>query len=476
MDTRPTNPNATDAAWSASGALVQTLIENWESQIVSDPRIRLSRTVLASNDIHSSLLNRTAQISDPHVFNHVIDFKTSPRTDQKSSGRCWLFATTNVLRYQVMTKLNISEFELSQSYLFFWDKLHKANYYLELAIENAEKPLDDRLIYFLSDTANLSRDGGQWDMVVNILEQYGVVPKNIYPESYSSSYSRPLNELLQTKLREHAMILRELYTSLKADNPNREVSLTTVRARKEELMKEVYTIITATLGVPPPANEKFVYDYYDKDNKSIKWVGTPVEFYRNVASGDYPPSDSFSVINDPRNEYGKLYTVEKLGNVWGGRPVLYVNTEINTLKNTVVELIKAGIPVFFGCHVEKHSSSTLGIMDLNLFDYETAFNIKFGLTKKQRLESRDSDMTHAMVICGVHIDLDTGKPVRYKVENSWGDTSGDKGWFMMTDDWFSEYVYQIVVPKALAPKDLVKVYEDGNPTVLAAWDPMGALA
>jgi len=146
------------------------------------------------------------------------------------------------------------------------------------------------------------------------------------------------------------------------------------------------------------------------------------------------------------------------------------------LKATVVKLIKAGIPVFFGCDVGKHSDSNLGIMDLKLFDYDTAFNIKLGMTKKQRLQVNETAMTHAMVICGVHVDPETGKPVRYKVENSWGERSGEKGWFMMTDDWFSEYVFQIVVPKAFAPKELVKVFEEGNPHVLPAWDPMGSLA
>lgn len=468
---------ATDVTTSPSpGALSQTLIENWEAEIASDPRIKLSRTVLASNDIRASLLTRAAQIADQHVFNHVIDFKTRPITAQKKSGRCWLFATTNILRYEVMKRLNLSEFELSQPYLFFWDKLNKSNHYLELSIENAEKPLDDRLVSFLSETNNLIGDGGQWDMVVNILEQYGVVPKVLYPESWSSSESRFLNDLLQTKLREHAIILRELYASLKATILTQEGILSAVRTKKEGLMKEVYTIVTATLGVPPQADKKFVFDYYEKDGKPGRWEGTPIEFYRKIASGQYPPADSFSLINDPRNEYGKLYTVDKLGNVWGGRPVLYVNTEIDNLKTTVVKLIKAGVPVFFGCHVGRSSDSTIGVMDLKLFDYETAFNISFGLTKAQRIQTHEAEMTHAMVISGVHIDPETDKPVRYKVENSWGDGYGDKGWFVMTDDWFSEYVFQVVVPKSLAPGELVKVYEGGSPRVLPAWDPMGALA
>jgi len=459
---------------SSGGALSFDNLSAWESELSSDPRAQLARAVFSSADIKSSLLSRPAQISDPHVFNTQLDFKPGPRTNQKNSGRCWLFATTNVLRYEVMKKLNLSEFQLSQSYLFFWDKLNKSNYYLELAIENAELPLEDRLVSFLSD--DLISDGGQWDMVVNILETYGVVPQPLYPESFSSSSSGHLNTLLKTKLREHAIILRSLSASLRSSFLTKAQVMDTLRAKKEELMKEVYTIMTASLGVPLSPTEKFVWDYYDKDDKPGRWEGTPLDFYKTIASGKYPSSESFSLINDPRNNYKKLYTVDKLGNVWGGRPVLYVNTEINDLKNTVVKMIKAGVPVFFGCDVGQHSDSTLGIMDTNIFAYETAFNIQLGLTKGQRLQVKESSMTHAMVISGVHIDPVTGKPVRYKVENSWGEDSGSKGWFLMTDEWFTQFVYQVVVPKALAPKELVQVYESGDMVVLPPWDPMGSLA
>jgi bleomycin hydrolase len=351
--------------------------------------------------------------------------------------------------------------------------LNKSNYYLELSIEHADFPIDDRLINHLS--GDLISDGGQFDMVVNLLESYGVVPQAIYPESLHSSLSSPLNALLKTKLREHALILRRLSSSLRAEGSlSPDAILDTLRAKKEELMKEIYTVMTATLGVPPTPNDKFSWDYYDEHGKTGHWEGTPVEFYK-AFSGKYLPSDSFSLINDPRNEYSKLYTVDKLGNIWGGRPVLYVNTEIENLKNTVVKMIKAGQPVFFGCDVGKFSDSGKGIMDTALFEYESAFSITLGLTKADRLRVNESAMTHAMTIVGVHLD-ENGKPVRYKVENSWGDASGDKGYFVMTDKWFEEFVFQVVVPKVLAPKDLVAVFEGKEKVVLPPWDPMGSLA
>ncbi|OBZ67124.1 Cysteine proteinase 1, mitochondrial [Grifola frondosa] len=454
---------------SADGSLTLGNIDSWESYVASQPKLELARTILNHSNIRSALASRSATVADVHVFNTEVDFKTGPITNQKSSGRCWLFATTNVLRYNIMKKLNLDDFQLSQSYLFFWDKLNKSNYYLELAIQHADLPLDDRLVYYLSD--ELISDGGQWDMVVNLLETYGVVPQPIHPESLHSSLSSPINTLLKTKLREHALILRSLSSSLRSSpRPvSEETILRTLRSKKEELMKEIYVVMTATLGVPPKPDEKFVWDYYDKDGKAATWSGTPLQFYKTFGYDKYSPSDSFSLINDPRNAYNKLYTVDKLGNI-------YVNTQVENLKDAVVKLVKAGQPVFFGCDVGQFSDRDAGIMDTALYEYENAFDIKLGLSKADRLRTNESSMTHAMVISGVYLDPATGKPLRYKVENSWGETAGEKGYFVMTDAWFEQFVYQVVVPKALAPKDLVKVFESGEKTVLPPWDPMGSLA
>ncbi|KAG6331417.1 hypothetical protein ID866_7670 [Astraeus odoratus] len=461
---------------SLTGSISSSNVEAWESAASADPKIRLARTVLAHSNIKTTLTSREARIAIPHVFNHEIDLHTGPVTNQKSSGRCWLFATTNVIRYEVMKKLKLKDFQCSQSYLFFWDKLNKSNYYLELSIENADLPVDDRLVNFLAD--DLISDGGQWDMIVNLLETYGLVPQPIYPESFHSGASNALNMLLKMKLREHALTLRTLSSTLRSDTSlTADQVLATLRAKKEQLMQEIYTIMTATLGVPPKPDAPFMWEYYNEEGKYSKWEGTPLEFYK-AFTVKYPPSECFSLVNDPRNEYNKLYTVDKLGNVWGGRSVLYVNTVSDELKAAVVKSIKAGQPVFFGCDVGQFSDSArdIGVMDLNYHQYEQAFNVQLNLTKAQRLQTNESAMTHAMVISGVHVDDKTGRPIRFKVENSWGEDSGHKGYMVMSDKWFDEFVYQVVIHKSFAQKDLVKVFESGDKIVLPAWDPMGALA
>jgi len=373
-----------------------------------------------------------------------------------------------------MKKLNLKEFQLSQNYLFVYDKLEKSNYYLEMSIKNAHLPIDDRRVSHAA--SDLISDGGQWDMACNLLQNYGVVPRDVFPDSFSAISSAALNKLLKTRLREHALILRRLSASLRSNASLNDAGiLSALRNKKEQLMSEVWTVLSTTLGSPPHPNEKFVWDYLDSAGKSHSWEGTPVEFFKSFTSKQYPALESFSLIHDPRNPTSKLYTVEALGNIWGGRPVLYVNTEIERLKAAVIKCIKAGHPVFFGSDVGQSSMRTSGVMDHKLYEYENAFNIKLGLSKADRLRISESQMTHAMVISAVHLDK-AGKPVRYKVENSWGEEPGNKGYFVMTDKWFEEFVYQVVIPKQLVDKDLVEVFEKGEKVVLPPWDPMGALA
>ncbi|KAG8749395.1 hypothetical protein FRC11_011371, partial [Ceratobasidium sp. 423] len=453
-----------DGPMSADGSLSLDAIKSWEESTKDDNKLKLARTILAKSDLKSTICSPNVVVSDTHVFNLTVPFEAGPVTNQKSSGRCWLFATTNVLRNHIIQQLNLGDFQLSQSYLFFADKLEKANYYLELSIQHASEPIDSRLVWHLAQAP--INDGGQWDMARNLLERYGIVPQAIFPESYSSSNSGGLNNILTSRLREMALQLRELTNG---------VGVMRARAMKEEFVAEIWKAMTTAVGVPPRPDEKFVWDYKDKDGKVKSWEGTPREFYKAFTSKQYPALEAFSLINDPRNEYNKLYTVEALGNVWGMRGIAYVNTESKRLKEAIIACIKAGQPVFFGCDVGKFLDSPHGIMDLDAYDFKNALSLNYTMTKAQRLRTADSAMTHAMVISGVHLDK-AGNPVRYRIENSWGDVNGDKGYYVMTDRWFDEYVFQVVVPRQLAARDLVKVLDGGNPVVLPAWDPMGALA
>lgn len=459
---------------SADGSISPSNFEQWDSEIAKDPSITVSKAVLNHADLKTTLLSRKKTIADVHIYNTKLSSDPNKKvTNQKSSGRCWLFATTNVIRYNVANTLGLEDFELSQSYLSFYDKLNKANYYLENTIENIDLPLDDRLIVHLaSDPVG---DGGQWDMALNLLKNYGVVPQSIYPESYSSSATSKLNQIVTTKLREHALLLRSSAASLRATQSlSSDELVAALRKEKEKYMGEIYKIITIAQGEPPKPDESFVWEYYTAKGEYKKWEGTPVEFYKTYSSKHYPHLEAFSLINDPRNKYGKHYTVEKLGNVWGGVPIRYVNTTSENLKAAVVKIIKAGQPVFFGCDVGKESDTPTGIMDTGLYATEHAFGITFGLSKADRLRTGESAMTHAMVITAVHLSP-SGEPVRFRVENSWSSTAGQDGYMMMTSDWFDEYVFQVVVPKQLADKELVKVL-DQEPIALKPWDPLGALA
>ncbi|WVW79039.1 hypothetical protein I302_101002 [Kwoniella bestiolae CBS 10118] len=336
-------------------------LDKWSEDFDKNPTFALSRLVLSKADPVLSLSSRAALIHDAKIFNLRLKGTGAngeypgPRVNQASSGRCWLFATTNVLRYSVIEQLKLGEFELSQNYLFFYDKLEKANYYLEKS--------------------------------------------------------------------------------------------------KAQFMSEIFSTLSIALGSPPKPDQKLTWEYYDRDDKFHSWTGTPREFYAQFGKRKgMDPKDSFSIINDPRNEYGKLYSVERLGNVWKGKAV------------------RSNTPLFFGCDVGKASNTPEGVMDCQVYDLKAAYGFELGMNKAQRLETGESSMTHAMVITAVHLD-ESGRPLRYKVENSWSESAGEKGWFMMTADWFKEYVFQVVVPQSIVDRKWSNVLQQ-EPVMLKPWDPM----
>ncbi|KAI1080181.1 peptidase C1B, bleomycin hydrolase [Whalleya microplaca] len=450
------------------------LTRAWRSRLLANPKNRLALAALSVANPRDVLTSRATKIADQHVFNIRIPFEGAPITNQRSSGRCWLFASTNVFRVALMKKYNLESFELSQAYLFFWDKLEKSNYFLENIIDTAQEDLDSRLVQrILADPVS---DGGQWDMVYNLVEKYGLVPQSLYPDSWNAMSSSTLNYIVIAKLREYAVVLRNLLKS----RPR--ISAASLSIIKRKMMNEIYIILTLTLGPPPSTTEQFEWDFLDKDGKARTVISTPIKFAQDISSQEFRITNAaiasmVSLVHDPRHDPLSLMTVNRLGNIVGGRGVTYINVEMATLKQACVSMLKAGLPVFFGSDVGKFSDRASGIMDLDLIDYELGFNVKLyggGLDKAARLRVGESAMTHAMVLTAVHVD-DEGKCVRWRVQNSWGTEPGEKGWFIMSDPWMDEFVYQAVVD----PRFLVKEVRDvlkKEPIVLPLWDPMGSLA
>ena len=429
-------------------------------------KLRAVENAVTHNGLLKSLETRQSQVENDHVFS--IDLTKDKVANQKASGRCWMFAALNTFRHKLISDLNLDNFELSQAHTFFWDKYEKSNWFLEQVIATADQELGSRKVKFLLDVPQ--QDGGQWDMVVALFEKYGVVPKSAYPESVSSSNSRELNQYLNKLLRQDAQILREAVAA--------GVGAEGIRAQKEALLQEIFNFLAVNLGLPP---RTFDFAYRDKDNNyhSDKNI-TPQEFFKKYVGLNL--SDYVSVINAPTADkpYSKSYTVDMLGNVVGSRAVRYLNLDMTRFKELAIAQMQAGETVWFGSDVGQISDRQKGILATNVYDFDTAMNISFTQDKAGRLDYSESLMTHAMVLTGVDLaengELDAdGKPLKWKVENSWGEKVGDKGYFVASDAWMDEFTYQIVVRKEFLTDEELAAYE-AEPTVLAPWDPMGALA
>jgi len=445
----------------AAGGLQTAAVARFDEAFVAEPRNRLALNAVTAGKVQVVARNREAVVrAAQRTFSHII--KTPEITNQKQSGRCWMFAGLNVLRVEAMRRLKVDQFEFSQSYLQFYDKLEKANWFLETMIETAGEPTDGRLVSFLLQDP--IQDGGQWDMFADLVRKYGVVPKSVMPEAESSGESMPMNGVLRAKLREGAADLRR-----------RRVAGETVaelRRRKDELLETIYRMLAIHLGRPP---QQFEWQWRDSDDEFHRdGVITPRQFYERYVGFDL--GDYVSLINCPTADkpYGRLYTVQYLGNVVGGTPVRYVNVDIATFKKAAVAQITAGQPVWFGCDVGKSSEREQGALERDMYDLELLYETRFSADKAERVEYGHSVMTHAMALTGVDLD-DRGKPRKWKVENSWGEKVGDKGYFTMNDQWFDEYMFEVVIDRRHLGKRVLKVL-DTEPVVLPPWDPMGSLA
>ena len=435
--------------------LLQKLQNAYSADAVNTVRGNAARKL----GINEAAESRDEMNLNPHTFS--IEIKNGEITHQKQSGRCWMFAGLNVLRFQAMKKLNMTTFELSQNYLTFWDKLEKANYFLEAILKTLDEPVGSRLLNHLLFSP--VQDGGQWDMFSALVEKYGVIPKVVMPETFHSSETMGLNRILTKKLHEFAYELRTAAAS--------GMSADALQAKKEEQLVDIYRVLGITLGEPPKV---FMFECRDKDNNFIREENvTPMGFYKKYV-GDIL-DEYVSVINAPTADkpYLRTFTVEHLGNVVEGRSVKYINLPSEELRRLTIAQLSDDEPVWFGCDVGQGSVRKSGLMSMEALDYEALLGVNFTLDKGQRLDYADSMMTHAMVFLGVN--LVDGKPNRWKVENSWGDEPGQKGYFVMADSWFDEYNYQVVINKKYLSDEQKKAWEQ-EPIVLLPWDPMGSLA
>ncbi len=393
-------------------------------------------------------------------FNFDINIKTLPAANQKASGRCWLFAATNVCREVIAKKLNLANFELSQSYLAFYDRLEKSNYLLEAVIELIDKEYDDRTLAFLLQ--NGVGDGGQWDMFVSLANKYGLCPKNVYPETNTSSATRETAQLINFTIRKFASDAKALY----AKN-----GLEAVRKEKEEVLNKIYFLLVNAYGLPP---EKFDFEYTDKDGNYHLEKGFDALSFKEKYLGD-SLNDYVSLINAPTKDkaFGKTYTVQYLGNVVGGKQVTHLNVTMDRMKELILKQLRDDRIVWFGSDVGFYGDREEGVWDDTRFDLNTPFGLDLKMNKGESLDYHASQMNHAMCITGV--SFKEGIPSKWKIENSWGKDRAKDGYYIMSKSWFDQFVYQAVVDKKYLNEEELKALQ-GEPVVLKPWDPMGSLA
>lgn len=439
-------------------SISQQQLADWSADYNGCAQRRLATMALSMSDLSAVAYVPQNGFAMKQKFS--VEIPTLEVTNQQASGRCWLFAATNVLRERIAKELNLEKFELSQSYLAFWDKFERANYFLESILETANLPADDRTVSFVLATG--VHDGGQWDMFANIVEKYGVVPKDVYNETYQSCHTNSMNHYLNRNLKICAAKLRTMVAEGKSEAE--------LQAAKSEMLGKVYGFLCSCYTEPP---KTFDFEYVDKDKKyHIEKGMTPASFCEKYV-GDLLKK-TVSVIHAPTKDkpYHKTYTIRMLGNVVGGREVRHLNLTMDEFKAAVIAQMQAGKVVWFGSDVGKFGEREKGVWDDQSFDAALLTGLDMEISKADALDYGFSAMNHAMVLTGVQ--LEDGKPVRWKIENSWGDANGEKGYYVCSDSWFDQYVFQAAVEREYLG-DLAAL-ADQTPAVLEPWDPMGTLA
>ena len=411
------------------------------------------RNALAVNPISELSINAENLSMCDTYFSHQV--KTKGITNQLSSGRCWLFTGLNVLRAKMIDKYELPEMVFSHNYLSFHDLLEKSNLFLQAIIDTRNEAIDSRQVEWLLKSP--IGDGGQFTGVSNLIMKYGVVPKSAMPETYQSNNTDEMRNILKLKLREYALALRA------ADSEKSAMAL------KTQMLTEIYRILAECVGVPPT---EFEWTRYDKDGKPVSTkTYTPKSFYQEYIGADLE-NNYVMVMNDPSREYYKVYEIDLDRHVYDGENWVYVNLPIEKIKEMAIASIKDNTAMYFSCDVRKFWNKDKGTLDLNNIDYASLFRTSFPMTKKERIQTFASGSTHAMTLIAVDLD-EQGTPKKWMVENSWGEKSGYKGNLIMTDEWFNEYMFRLVVEKKYVPADVMELLKQ-KPIMLPAWDPMFA--
>ena len=444
----------------AAGSLMaqeisKTEMDKIRSGFKKDAYTKAMQNALSSNDISKLAWNRENVGATDPFFTYRVD--VSGITDQKSSGRCWMFSSLNLFRPMAMKKFNLAEFEFSESYLYFYDLLEKANLFLNNMESSANLPIENEKVrWYLKSPVD---DGGQWINFVNLANKYGMVPKETMGETNSSENTSLLTRFINTKLREDAIEIREL-KNVKAD-PKK------LAARKTEMLSEIYRMLALNLGEPPT---EFQWRYKNKDKKiaDVKTY-TPQSFMAEVF-GDTKLEDYVMIMNDPSRPFWRHYEVENYRNTEEGKNWHYVNLPNDVIKEFCIASIKNNEALYASCDVGKQLRRDVGILDVDNFDYESVYGVKFGMNKAQRIETGESGSSHGMALIAVDVDAQQ-KPVKWQFENSWGPTAGEKGYLTFTDAWFNEYMFRFVVNKKYLTAKVLEIYGQ-KPEMLPPWDPM----
>ncbi len=439
-------------------AITDAALAAWSEAYENSPERQLATMALARTDLNSVDVVGRAAMEMKHTFS--VEIPTLDVTNQKKSGRCWLFAAANVLREKIAKELNLKQFELSQSYLAFWDKFERANYFLESMLDTADLKPDDRTVSFILQTG--VHDGGQWDMFANIVRKYGLVPKDVFDETYQSSNTGSMNHVLNRNLKICAIALRRM---VEAGKPEKEI-----QSAKDAMLGRIYGFLCSCYGEPP---KTFDFEYVNKDNQySIERDLTPKAFADKYVMGLL--NEMVSIIHAPTKDkpYDRTFTIRYLGNVVGGNGVKHLNLSLKDFKAAILRQLQDGQVVWFGSDVGKFGDRENGYWDDAAFQAELLTGLDLSISKEDALDYGFAAMNHAMVITGVN--LKDGKPTRWKIENSWGDEKGKKGYYICSDTWFDQYVFQAAVQKKYLGEKAA-LY-DQDPVMLDPWDPMGTLA